>query len=153
MSLYRQAGRTSGRTLLIVGGVALVIGLGGGYALGRSTAPKPTLAENVADLRAGLGPAAEGIELTATEYGQAIRGGRVVAPTEYQAAQADVRRAADAVASVRTDLRAFDAARAAALEKAVAALAAAVNRKADPAEVRQLGDDASTALNAVLGRG
>jgi hypothetical protein len=153
MSLYRQAGRTSGRTLLIVGIVALVIGLGSGYALGRATAPEPTLAENVADLRAQLGPAAEGIELTATEYGQAIRSGRVVAPTEYQAAQADVKRAADSVAGVRTDLRAFDMARAAALENAVAALSAAVDRRVDPAEVRRLSDDASTALNAVLGRG
>jgi hypothetical protein len=57
------------------------------------------------------------------------------------------------VASVRTDLHEFDAARAAALEKALAALGAAVKRKADPAQVNQLSDDASTALNAVLGRG
>jgi hypothetical protein len=153
MSLYRQAGRTSGRTLIIAAVVALVVGLAGGYALGRATAPEPTLADNVADLREQLGPASEGIELTATEYGQAVRGGRIVAPTEYQAAQADVQRATDAVASVRTDLREFDAARAAALEKALAALRAAVDSKADPAEVKRLSDDASTALNAVLGRG
>jgi hypothetical protein len=153
MSLYRQAGRPRGRTLLIAAVVALVVGLGGGYALGRATAPEPTLAENVADLRAKLGRASDGIELTTTEYGQAVRDGRIVAPTEYQAAQADVQRASDAVASVRTDLHEFDAARAAALENALAALAAAVKSKADPARVKQLSDDASTALNAVLGRG
>ena len=43
--------------------------------------------------------------------------------------------------------------RAAALEKALAALGAPVKRDADPAQVKQLSDDASTALNAVLGRG
>jgi hypothetical protein len=151
MSLYRQAGRTSGRTLLIAAAVALVVGLAGGYALGRAAAPEPTLADNVADMREKLGPASEGIELTATEYGQAIRDGRIVAPTEYKAAQADVERANAAVASVRTELREFDAARAAALEMALAALGAAVDSKADAAEVKQLSDDASTALNAVLG--
>ena len=153
MSLYRQAGRTSGRTLLIAAVVALVVGLAGGYAMGRATAPERTLADNVADMREQLGPAAEGIELTATEYGQAIRDGRVVATTEYKAAQADVERANAAVASVRTELREFDAARAAALEQALAALGAAVDSKEDPARVKQLSDDASTALNAVLGRG
>ena len=56
MSLYRQAGRTSGRTLIIAAVVALVVGLAGGYALGRATAPKPTLADKVADLRSALGP-------------------------------------------------------------------------------------------------
>ena len=153
MSLYRQAGRTSGRILLIAAVVALLAGFAGGYVLGRSTAPKPTLADNVADMREKLGPASEGIELTATEYGQAIRDGRIVAPTEYKAAQADVERANAAVASVRTELREFDPARAAALEKALAALGAGVDGKEDPAQVKRLSDDASTALNAVLGRG
>jgi hypothetical protein len=152
MSLYRQAGRTSGRSLLIAAVAALVVGLLAGFALGRSTAPKPTLADKVADLRVTLGPAQEGIELTATEYGQAVRGGRVVAPTEYQAARADVTRAADAVARARADLRALDPARAAALERAVAALRAAVARRTDPPTVRRLSDAAAAALVAVLGR-
>jgi hypothetical protein len=151
MSLYRQAGRMSGRTLAIAAAVALVIGLAAGFALGRATAPNPTLADKVADLRAKLAPAREGIELSATEYGQAVRDGRVVAPTEYSAAKADVKRAADAVAASRTDLRALDPARAAALERALAALSAAVNRRTDPATVRRLGVAASAALGAAIG--
>ena len=108
MSLYRQAGRTSGRTLLIAAAVALLVGLVAGYALGRGTAPESTLADQVADLRTTLGPASEGIELSATEYPQAVRNGRIVAPTEYQAAKADVQRAKDAVAAARADVRALD---------------------------------------------
>jgi|SRR6185312_7409682 len=152
MSLYRQAGRTSGRTLLIAALVALVVGLAGGYALGRATAPDPTLADKVADLRAQLGPAAEGLELSATEYPQAVRGGKVVAPTEYQAAKSDVQRVSDALTGSRADIQALDPARAAKLDQAVAALRSAIDSKADPGQVKQLSSDASTALNAVLGR-
>jgi hypothetical protein len=153
MSLYRQAGRTSGRTLAIAAVVALIVGLAAGFALGRSTAPDPTLADKVADLRAKLGPAREGIELSATEYAQAVRGGRVVAPTEYSAAQADVKRAADAVAASRADLRALDRARAASIEQSVAALRGAVSRRTDPATVRRLAIAASATLRDALGAG
>src|SRR3954464_9567342 len=89
MSLYRQAGRASGRTVLIAAAAALVVGLLAGVPLGRSTAPKPSLADKVADLRASLAPAREGLELAATEYGQAVRSGRVVGTTEDGAAKAE----------------------------------------------------------------
>src|SRR3954453_21144562 len=90
MSLYRQAGRTSGRTLAIAVAATLVVGLGAGFAIGRATAPEPTLADRLADMRARLQPAQDGLELTVTEYGQAVRGGRVVAPTQNHAPKAAV---------------------------------------------------------------
>jgi len=152
MSLYRQAGRTSGRTLVITAVAALVVGLLGGYAIGRATAPKPTLADKVADLRSSLGPAQEGIELSATEYPQAVRNGKIVAPTEYAAAQSDVQRARDAISGARADVQALDPARAEALDRAVADLRAAIDAKQDPAQVKQLSAAAATALAAVLGR-
>ena len=151
MSLYRQAGRASGRTVLIAAAAALAVGLLAGFLLGRGTAPKPSLAERVADLRTSLAPAREGLELAATEYGQAVRSGRVVAPTEYQAAKADVQRASDTVAKARGDLRALGAGRAAALNRAMATLRDAVSRRADPATVRRLSDGASAALRAAGG--
>jgi hypothetical protein len=153
MSLYRQAGRASGRTLAVAAVVALLAGLLGGFLLGRATAPDPTLAEKVSELRSRVRPAEQGIELTATEYAQAVRGGRVVQPTEYQAAQADLARVDDAIAGARADLRALSAARAAALDRAVSALRDAVARRTAPAEVQRLSDAARAALRAAVGRG
>jgi hypothetical protein len=153
MSLYRQAGRASTRTLAIAAAVALVVGLAVGFFVGRASAPEPTLADRVADLRTKLGPAREGIELSATEYEQAVRDGRVVAPTEYGAAKADVQRAADAVASSRAELRALDRDRAARLDQSLAALRAAVSRRADPATVRRLAVVASAQLRVAIGAG
>jgi hypothetical protein len=152
MSLYRQAGRAGARTLILAAVAALLVGLVAGFALGRSTAPEETLAAKVADLQRRVRPAEEGLELTATEYGQAVRGGRIVAPTEYQAAQADVRRAGAAIAAARIDLRALSPQRAAALDRSVAAVRAAVGRRAAAADVRRLSDEARAELRAAVGR-
>src|SRR3954451_24092677 len=146
MSLYRQPGRMSTRTLVVAAVVTLVVGLAGGFAIGRASAPQPTLADKLADLRGALQPASEGLELTATEYGQAVRDGRVAEPTEYRAAQADVERVRDAVAAARDDLRALGPARAAAFESAVAAVDAAVRGKAEAGQVQERADAARAAL-------
>src|SRR3954464_14376313 len=137
MSLYRQAGRASGRTVLIAAAAALVVGLLAGFLLGRSTAPKPSPGDKVADPPASLAPAREGLELAATEYGQAVRSGRVVAPTEYGAAKSDVQRPSDTIAKHAADIRALSATRAAALDRAMAVLRNGVSRPAHPPPVRR----------------
>lgn len=149
MSLYRQPGRFGPRTVALAVAGGLVVGLVLGLVLGRATAPDPTLAQKVADLRASLQEARQGVELVATEYPQAVRGGRVVAQTEYSAAQADVKRAQHAVAAHAADLRALGKGDTEA--KALAALAAAVAAKADPTQVRRLGDAANAALRSATG--
>src|SRR3954464_6138885 len=153
MSLYRQAGRASGRTLAIAAIVALLVGLVAGFAIGRLTAPEPTLGAKGPDPRDRLARAREGIELSATEYGQAVRDGRVVAPTEYGAAKADVQRASDTIAKPAADIPALSAARAAPLARAMAVLRNGVSRRTDPATVRRLSDAASAALRAAGGGG
>ena len=146
MSLYRQSGRTSTRVLVIAAATAVVTGLIAGFAIGRVSAPDPSLADKVGELRTALEPADQGLELTATEYSQAVRDGRVAEPTEYAAAKADVQRVEDVIAATRADLRALDPAGAAALESAVRALSGDVDRRADPAAVQARSDAARRAL-------
>lgn len=149
MSLYRQPGRFGTRVIAVAAVAALVAGLVLGLVLGRATAPDPTLADRVADLRNGLAEARQGVELVATEYPQAVRGGRVVARTEYAAAKADVQRARDTVDARRGDLRALG--KADRVQRALDDLHAAIAARADPARVRVLGDAANAALRDVTG--
>jgi hypothetical protein len=151
MSLYRQAGRVATRTLALAAVAAVVVGLIAGFVLGRVTSGDPSLAERVRELRVQLRPAEQGLELTATEYAQAVRGGRVTEPTEYDAARADVKRVRDTLAPARADLRALSAEKAAALESAVAAVDAGVRERVEPAEVQRRSDAARRALAAVFG--
>ena len=148
MSLYREAGRTSWRALVAGVVIALLVGGAAGYAIGRSSAPDPSLADQVADLQGRLAPAREAIELTTTEYPQAVRDGKIVAPTEYQAAKADVARARDSIAAALADLRAVDAARAQRLQETVAALGTAVDRRVATSEVDELARAVSNALGS-----
>jgi hypothetical protein len=142
----------SRRTVAIAAALGLAAGLIGGFALGRSTAPEDTLTDQMAELRDDLQPARQGIELTATEYSEAVRGGRVVARTEYQAARQDVQRARSTVLSRAEELRALSRARAAAVERSIDALGAAVTRQADPDDVVRLSRQADAALVAAVGR-
>ena len=70
--------------------------------------------------------ALDGLELLEIEYEQAVKDGRVVEPTEYQAAQADVARARAAVAGHSGD-GAVQAAR-----HALRRVAVAVDRRVAP---------------------
>jgi hypothetical protein len=151
VSLYRQPGRVASRTLALVGVLALVVGLAAGFGIGRASKSEPSLASRLSDLRTGLAPAREGLELVPTEYAQAVRGGRVASSSELGGARAAVTRAQTAIAASRDDLRALNAARAAALDRAVAALATAMAQHRDPAEVKRLADAAGAALSAAGG--
>jgi len=147
LSLYRQPGQTRRRRrlALAVGRsprllVAVVVGL---------TLPlllAPTRAERLAGARSAASEALDGLELLGHEYGQAVRGGRVVAPTEYAAAKADVARARAAVASHADDIDASDPAAprevAAALARPTGAPVLLIERVAftyaeEPAELRR----------------
>jgi hypothetical protein len=134
MSLYRVASRRSRLLGLLVPLIALAVGLLVGFLLGRATAPEASIADALADPAADVAEARNALEVLTIEYPQAVSNGAVRAPTEYEAARADVRRARDALASA-DDLAALDPEgyrRASALLTEVAAL---VERKAGPAVV------------------
>lgn len=152
MSLYRQPGRTAARTVAVVAAVAALAGGAIGYAIGASGGEDPaSLADAVAELRAGLAPVRNGLDFVPTEYREGVRGGRVVSEPEYGAAQAAVRRARDVLSEHETDLRALSAARAGAIRASFDRLAAAIDRRADPAAVERLAARARAQLAAVAG--
>ena len=151
MSLYRQAGRATGRTIALIAVAALLVGLAGGYAVGRAAAGgDPSLASQIGELRERLAPAREGLELAPGEYAQGVQGGRVVSQAEYGGARDAVRRASEVVASNRADLRALSAPRAEALDGALDELSAAMAQRADAADVKRLAEAASTSLRAAV---
>jgi hypothetical protein len=151
VSLYREPGRVASRTIAIAAVVTLVAGLAIGYAIGHSGSDGSSLASQLSDLRGRLEPAREGIELAPGEYAQGVSGGRVVSAPEYGGARDAVKRAAQTVASNRSDLRALSVARAAALDRAIEELTTAMEQHVDAARVKRLAAAAGAALRAATG--
>jgi hypothetical protein len=151
MSLYRQAGGRNTRALV----AALLAGvlLGGlvGFLIGHGSADQPSAAELVADARAELQPAADGLELVAIEYRGAVKGGKVVAETEYQATVDAVSRVDDTLTASAEDMRAIDPAGYAAATAAVGRLANAVDAIEPPTRVEALARTAGEKVGVLSG--
>ncbi|MGN6189673.1 MAG: hypothetical protein ACTHOE_12310 [Conexibacter sp.] len=148
MSLYRQP--RAARPLLLAGiaVVALLVGGGIGFALGRGSAPEPSAQDVVAKLRDELRPLGAGLELLPTEYPQALAGKDGAA-----AVTGDLGRIRSALAASAADLRTLDPAGARALAARVAALTAAIAARVPPAQVQRLAAAAQDALAGVPGGG
>jgi hypothetical protein len=132
MSLYRQAGRARRTRRIAIGvavGVVAVVVLV--IVLAGSGGGPPSHAKRVASARSAAAEALDGVELLTVEYGQAIKGGRVVATTEFAAAKADVQRARQSLADHRADFEAADPAAYASAARALGNLAATVARRGD----------------------
>jgi hypothetical protein len=135
MSLYRQAGRTRRNRRIAAGGAGVVVAVAVlVIVLAGSGGGPPSHAARVKAARSAAAEALDGVELLTVEYGQAVRGGRVVAGTEFAAAKADVLRARQSLADHAADLDAVDAAARVRAQDALAALAATVGRRADIAQ-------------------
>ena len=105
MSLYRQSGGSGWRVVAVAAVVALLVGGGIGYAIGRSTAPEPSLAEQVADLQGRLQPTLDGLTLVPDHYAQGIKAGGEV---QYDGAVQQATAARDGFTAESGDLQALD---------------------------------------------
>jgi hypothetical protein len=147
MSLYREAGRGSTRTLVIAAVVALLIGGGIGYAIGRSSAPEPSAAELGAKLRSELRPVRGGLALIPNEYAQAYKG----QGAEAEGVTGALDRIERQLIAAAPDLRALDPKGVEQLDIAFDKLRRAVVQKAPPAEVKQLAENTSEVLAGLPG--
>jgi hypothetical protein len=152
MSLYRQPTGSPARTIALATLAALLVGGVSGFAIGRSTAPEPTLVELAADVRERIRPAQSALELVTIEYPQSVANGRVVAETEYAAARAQAHAAADTIAAARVDLAAINPSAVEKAGDAIAEVSELMSRHADPAVVEQAADRANAAVER-LARG
>lgn len=149
MSLYRQSGAARARVIAIVAGVALLVGLGIGYALGNGGDEDPSASAVVDALRSDLRPVANGLELLPNEYAQAFHG----SGDEGAGVTGALGRIRAGLNDARPDLRVLAPAGARELEAAVAALERGVRARRPPVEVARLVRRASEALTAVPGGG
>jgi hypothetical protein len=150
MSLYRQAGRGRLGLAAAAGALGLVAGLAIGLLVARGSGEPPSLRDSQASLRERVSPATSGLELVGIEYQEAVRGGRVVAPTEYAAARADLRRARQAIDASKADLIALRPRLAARLQAQLADLELLVARRAPPAHVVALAGQARASLRSIV---
>lgn len=152
MSLYRQAGRVSTRTVGIIAAAALVTGGGVGYAIGSGGGDERTsVADAVTALRADVRPIRNALEFLPTEYSEGVEDGRVVSEAEYGAANAAVRRALETLREHEADLGSLSRRRALALRGRLEELAAAVGERRDERDVQRLSERAKSALQAAVG--
>lgn len=150
MSLYRQPGSRSFRLAIGAAALGLVVGLAIGLLAGRGGGEPPSLRESLASVRDRLRPASSGLELVAIEYREAVRGGRVVAPTEYAAARADLRRARQAIEVSKADLVALQPRLTARLEAQLKELERLVAGRTPAPRVVALAGQAQDSLRAIV---
>jgi hypothetical protein len=153
MSLYRQQGGRSWRWIGAATLLALLVGSGVGFALGRSSAPEPSLSEIVAEVRAEVQPAIDGISLVPDHYAQSVRGGEVLEPTQYEGARQQVMAAQDALAAAAADLNILSTERLSVAEARLRELARAVERRKAAGRVAEIADQAEAAVSRAAGDG
>jgi hypothetical protein len=134
MSLYREAGRARRRRRIAIGAGVLVVVIAVIVVLLAGVGGPPTHADRVKAAQAAASEALDGVEIVTVEYPQAVRGGRVVAATEFAGAKADVQRARQQLEQQRADFEAVDPAAYRRAEDALGTLAATVARRADIAK-------------------
>ena len=112
-----------------------------GFALGRATAPTPSLESQVADLREDARPAADALELVADPL-------RATNGTTRAAASAQLDRARASFEAIEDELAIVDPDRTRAARAAIEELSSLVASGAPAAEVERAAGDAEAAVRA-----
>ena len=139
MSLYRE---TSARSKKAVAGVVLVglILVAIGFAVGRATAPEPSLESQIAGVRVQARPVADALELVAIHYGASA-----------EAAGAQLDRAVVSFEDVEAKLAVIDPAGTTAARTAIEQLSSLVSSSASAPEVERAAAAAEDAVRAAAG--
>jgi hypothetical protein len=150
MSVYRQA--RPGRPALVaaIAVAFLLVGVVGGALLFKGNDDRASLRDAVGKLRDDMRPAVESLDVLPIEYAQAVRGGRVVAPTEYEGAKSHLERARRAFDRARDDLVLLAPAETAVLERRLDELEQLVDRRAPAAQVEAKAREAAAAVRRAL---
>lgn len=143
MSLYRE---TSARSswVIVAAVVAGLVLLGIGFAVGRATAPEPSLEAQVASVREQARPVADALELVAIHYGASN-------DTTREAAAAQLDRAVASFEDVEGELALLDPAGTTAARTAIEQLSSLVASGAPAAEVEHAAAEAEAAVRAAAG--
>lgn len=143
MSLYRE---TSARPTRAIAAIVVASGalLAIGFAVGRATAPEPSLESQVADVREQARPVGDALELVAIHYGAAN-------DTTREAARAQLDRAVTSFEAVEAELALLDPAGTAAARSSIEHLSSLVSSGAPTAEVERGAADAEAAVGAAAG--
>jgi hypothetical protein len=139
MSLYRETSARSRKA--IIGAVlgALIL-LAIGFAVGRATAPEPSLESQIADVREQARPVADALELVAIHYGASA-----------EAAGAQLDRAVASFEDVEDELALVDPAGTTAARTAIEELSSLVSSGARTATVERAAAAAEEAVRAAAG--
>ena len=143
MSLYRE---TSGRSKTAIGAAVLacLALVAVGFAIGRVTAPEPSLESQIADVREQARPVADALELVAIHYGASNDATR-------EAAGAQLDRAVASFEDVEGELAVLDPAGTTAARSAIEQLSVLVSSGASAAEVERAAAEAEEAVRAAAG--
>jgi multisubunit Na+/H+ antiporter MnhC subunit len=139
MSLYRESSGVGKKAIgaAILGALVL---LAIGFAIGRATAPKPSLESQVAELREEARPVADALELVAIHYGASV-----------EAANAQLDRAVASFDDVEDELALVDPEGTTTARSAIEDLSSLVASGASTAEVEQAAAAAEHAVRAAVG--
>jgi hypothetical protein len=149
MSVYRQATPARPALLAAIALVALLVGLGIGLLVGGG-GEQPSLRTAVDGVRSDMRPALESLDVLPIEYAQGVRGGRVVARTEYEGARGHLARARAAFDGARGDLALLAPAETAALRRELDDLGRLVRAHAPPGRVEAAAREASALVRRAL---